>query len=185
MRKFANADETVERMVQVSSIREWLDEKNDKGELVNVTPAVHAALANGTESKDESGRVVAIDGSGIRASIEVANTKVEVSKDGKAETRKYDGEYVALSALTVEGALLLMADVADITVKDDKEIPSVAKYFNQGFGILARNAAAARIRSKVEGPDKALISAAKDLARAKGWTFEKAFARVKAMAAED
>lgn len=153
--------------------------------LVNITPTVAEELKDATEIKDDNGRVIGVQSANLVAQILSANTKVE--------DKPYTAEYVGLSAKTVDGALILMDGVADTglmeTDKDGKdtdvEKPSVAKYFNQGYGILARNAAAARIRTLVEGPDKALMAAAKDLARAKGWSVEKAFAKVKAMAAED
>lgn len=149
-----------------------------------VSADIKAALAGATEVK-EGDRVIGLVGKDIRADIQLAKTSVE--------DKAYESEYVALSAITLEGASVLMSGVVDETFKGEgdekKEVPSVVKYFNQGFGILARNACAARVRVAVEGPDKALTQAAKALARAKGWTgeegFQKALARIKASYAED
>lgn len=139
-----------------------------------------AAELNGATEVKDGDRVIALVGKNVRLDIQTANTKVE--------DKKFDAEYVAVSAITLEGAALLMGGVVDETYTgegdDRRESPSVVKYFNQGFGILGRNAAAARIRTKVEGPDKAIMQAAKGLARAKGWEGEeglqKALARIRA-----
>lgn len=171
------AEKTVTRKLSPVDLTAW------KGDS-DTPEAIRNHFAN-AQTVTENGRIVALVTPSLRADIALAKVGVEDSD--------YDAEYVALSALTVEGAALLMSDVVDVTYKDTddgkKELPSVMKYFNQGFGILARNACAARIRTAVEGPDKALIQAAKALARAKGWTGDeglaKALAKVKASYAED
>ena len=152
----------------------------------------------GLDAKDPNyNRVMVIRGKDIEARIEIASAKID--------EKTYRDEYVTLFARTLKGTQILMEDIGSVSYADtfdkngnpekiyqiptgsvnEKELPSVAKYFNQGFGILARNSAAARVRSKVEGPDKALQSAARDLMRARGWSFEKAYAKIKLMAAED
>lgn len=163
-------DEKATRVLEPVDLREWLG-KDDNKRFVE-------ALTGAAEVKDGE-RLVGLVGKNIRADIQTANTKVE--------DKKYDAEYVSVSALTIEGAALLMSNVIDETFEGEgderREKPSVVKYFNQGYGILARNAAAARIRVKVEGPDKALVQAAKGLARAKGWEgeegFQKAMAKIR------
>ena len=169
-------DEKATRVLDSVSIAEFLSREDNK--------AYAAELSTATEVKDGE-RVVSLVGKNIRADIQTANTKVE--------EKKFDAEYVSLSAITLEGAALLMDGVVDETFNGEgderREKPSVVKYFNQGFGILARNACAARIRVKVEGPDKAIVQAAKGLAKAKGWEgpegLEKAMARIKAQMAQD
>lgn len=140
--------------------------------------AIAGEFKDAQEVKDDSGRVISLVGKNLRADITTVKTKVE--------DKSYDAEYVLVSARTIEGAALLTNGNVDETFKksdDDKEreAPSVVKYFNQGFGVLARNATAARIKVKVEGPDKALLAAAKDLAKAKGWSVEKALERIKSL----
>lgn len=186
------------------------DKTNEKGEPVfepatdgnlyeNVSNAVAEELKSATEvlardiDKDSvtPDRVVALKTDNLVAQILTAQTRVKADKDEK-EGKLYSTEYVNLGARTVAGSLIIMDGIADTEqYASDKdkaegnELPSVAKYFNQGYGILARNAAAARIRTLVEGPDKALEAAARDLARAKGWSIEKARAKVALMAADD
>ena len=170
MAKTANDDKAT-RVLEPASIADFLAVKDNEN--------IAKELVDATEVKDGD-RVIALVGKNIRLDIQTANTKVE--------DKKFDAEYVAVSAITLEGAALLMSGVVDETFKgegeDKREAPSVVKYFNQGFGILGRNAAAARIRTKVEGPDKAIMQAAKGLARAKGWEGEeglqKALARIRA-----
>jgi hypothetical protein len=163
----------------------WLAETQEKDGMqvpANLPAKVHAELTgNGVaEMRNDAGRLIGLKSKHVIAEILNANTKID-------ETMFTD-EYVNLRARTSNGAKMLMDGVAEL-VEDSEgnetSDPSVCKYFNQGYGILARNAAAARIRTKVEGPDKALEAAARDLARAKGWTFDKAFDKVKRMAAED
>ena len=158
------------RVLDTVSIADFLAAKENE--------KIAAELNGGTEIK-EGDRVIGLVGKNLRADISTANTKVE--------DKKFDAEYVAVSAVTLEGAALLMAGVVDETYKgegdDKRESPSVVKYFNQGYGILARNACAARIRTKVEGPDKGIMQAAKGLAKAKGWEgeagLEKALAKIR------
>lgn len=172
--------ETVTTVLQPVDLNAWLAEKDN----------AHVAelLKDGENVTDKDGRVIGRVGAHARVDIQRANTKV-------AE-KKFDAEYVAVSAITMEGASILMGGIVDETFKgegdDKREVPSVIKYFNQGFGILARNACAARIRVNAEGPDKALLQAAKQLAKAKGWDYSegseglaKALAKVRALAAED
>ena len=171
------------------NILEWLGQTettkdkdgNDVTTLANISQAVANELEDATEIKDEAGRVIGLKSDNIVAEILSANTKID--------NVTYTDEYVGLRAITAEGMSLLLDGKMDVTFEGEgseaREVPSVAKYFNQGFGILGRNAAAARIRTKVEGPDKALEAAARDLARAKGWTFDKALAKIKAMAEDD
>jgi hypothetical protein len=175
MAKTAN-DEKATRVLEPASIADFL--------AMESNAAIAKELQGATEVKD-SNRVIGLVGKNVRVDIQTANTKVE--------EKKFDAEYVAVSAITLEGAALLMDGVVDETYKgegdDKREAPSVVKYFNQGFGILGRNAAAARIRTKVEGPDKAIMQAAKGLARAKGWEgpegLEKALAKIRKQMSEE
>jgi hypothetical protein len=179
--KMAKTVVTPVRVLEPVDLSAWLASEDGK--------KYNSVLQGATEIKD-NGRLVGLVGQHVRVDILAAKTKVEAQEDGKAVEKSYDAEYVSLSARTIEGASMLMGDVVDETFEGEgderREKPSVVKYFNQGFGILARNACAARIRTNVEGPDKQLLNAAKSLAKARGWEgdagIEKALARIKALA---
>lgn len=134
--------------------------------------------ANATELKDKDGRVTGLQTEHILSTIEVAKLKID--------EKPYDMEFVANTAITAYGRLLLCNGVDDLTTVGEgdeaKELPSVTKYFNTAFSQNARNAAAARVRGIVEGPDKAVASAAKKLAGVWGITVEAAAERIAAMA---
>lgn len=132
----------------------------------------------GTEIKDESGRVTQVQYEHVNATIEVAKLKID--------EKPFAMEFVALTARTAYGRLLLCNGVDDITFEGEgeekSEVPSVTKYFNTAFSQNARNAAAARVRTIVEGPEKALNAAAKKLAQVWGISVEAAAAKIAAMA---
>lgn len=131
-----------------------------------------------TEVKDESGRVTQLQYEHVNCSIEVAKLKID--------EKPYAMEFVANTARTAYGRLLLCDGVDDLTIKGEgdeaREVPSVTKYFNTAFSQNARNAAAARVRTIVEGPEKALNAAAKKLAQVWGISVEAAAQRIAAMA---
>lgn len=131
-----------------------------------------------TELKNEAGdRVTALDSEHITVSIEVAKIKLD--------EKPYAMEYASPVAKTAFGRVLLTNGVDDITFEGEgderKEVPSVTKYFNTAFSQNARNAAAARVRTIVEGPEKALNSAAKKLAQVWNCTVEEAARRIEQM----
>lgn len=129
----------------------------------------------GTPVTDEAGRVTALKTEHILSSIEVAKLKID--------EKPFAMEFVANTALTAYGRMLLCNGVDDLTVDaEGNEVPSVTKYFNTAFSQNARNAAAARVRTIVEGPEKALNAAAKKLAQVWGITVEAAAAKIAAMA---
>lgn len=138
----------------------------------------HLSEATLTEVKNEAGdRVTGLESEHISVSIEVAKLKID--------EKPYAMEFAALTAKTAYGRLLLTNGVDDITFTGEgderKEVPSVTKYFNTAFSQNARNAAAARVRTIVEGPEKALNSAAKKLAQVWGVSVEEAAKRIDAM----
>ena len=179
------AEITSERRLDPVDVLAYINAVDSEGKPSNVSPAV-LALLKGGETITVDGRVTGVHGKSIHADIEIANVKVN--------EKPYNAEFVALRAVDIDGAMALMDGVLDYTEKtndkgETRETPSVVKYFNQGFSILARNATAARIKTNVEGPDVALLASAKKLAQAKGWVGEegiqKALAKVKAIMAED
>lgn len=138
----------------------------------------HLSEATKTEVKNEAGdRVTALETEHLVCEIDVAKLKLD--------EKPYDMEFVRLTAKTATGRLILCNGVDDITYEGEgdnrSEVPSVTKYFNTAFSQNARNAAAARVRTIVEGPEKALASAAKKLATAWGVSEEEAARRIKAM----
>lgn len=177
VRKMAETKNAPIRMLEPADIRVELA-KDSNAHLAD-------AFKDAQEVKDSDGRVISLVGKDIRADILTATMK--------SDDKQYDAEYVAIAARTVEGAVTLLKGSMDETFEGEgderKEKPSVVKYFNQGFGILARNGTAAKIRAKLEGPDKALMSAAKAFARARGWEGEegvaKALAKIKALQADE
>lgn len=140
----------------------------------------YLAEATFTEVKDEAGRVTQLQSEHVNVSIEIAKLKID--------EKPFAMEFAALTARTAYGRLLLCNGVDDITFEGEgeekSEVPSVTKYFNTAFSQNARNAAAARVRTIVEGPEKALASAAKKLAQVWGISVEAAAARIAKMAAE-
>jgi hypothetical protein len=182
----AKQEEKPTRMGEPVDLKVWLTEYLKLPDAVEGQPAPtqtaiqkHLSETAVTEVKDGAGRVSALETEHVTATIEVAKIKIE--------EKPYDMEYASLTAKTALGRLLLCDGVDDITFKGEgeekREVPSVTKYFNTAFSQNARNAASARIRSKVEGPDKALASAAKKLAGVWGITVEQAAAKIKAMGA--
>ena len=172
------------------NLRSWLDEteKDKDGNDVrkNVPESVYALIKDGTETKDDKGKVIKIVSDAYTLTVETAKRRIPATKDGKP----YEMEYANLLPNTAEAALPLVDNNLDVTiVKTDKgeddEKPSVIKYFRQGYGMLARNNASARIAAKVEGPEKALEQAVKALIKAKGWSEEKARAKAKLMMSDD
>lgn len=167
------AENTAIRMLDSVDIRAFLA-KEDNAHLVE-------SFNGAEEVKDANGRVVSLVGKNLRADILLATAK--------SDDKQYEAEYVSVTARTLEGADALLKGSIDENFEGEgderREKPSVMKYFNQGFGILARNNCASKIRAKLEGPDKALMTAAKALARARGWEGDaglaKALAKVKAL----
>lgn len=172
------------------------DEKTGE-KFENITNALAEELAKGTlktvggDGPDKD-RVIAVETDNLVAEVRMVNLtqKIEGQKDGT----KYAMEYVGFRAKTILGAMVLAGGKDDQTfetndkgevIKDEegdaKELPSVTKYFNDGFKVLSNNAARARLTAILEGPDKAIERAAENLAKAKGWSIEKARAKVKAM----
>lgn len=166
-------------------LKAWMAEthKNKDGQEVrkNLSDAAFASLSKGKETSKD-GRVTEIRSDDYTLTIEVAKRKVPATKDGKL----YEAEYASLLPLTGEAATTLVDGNLDTTVdKDGSELPSVVKYFRQGYGMLARNSAGAAIATLIEGPDKAREQAIKNLMKAKGWDYDKAKAKVELLMAED
>jgi hypothetical protein len=138
--------------------------------------------------KDDKGRIVKIRSKNWTLTIELAKRRVPATKDGKP----YDMEYGNLAANTSDAMLQLMGGNFDETfevnpkTKKIEEADSVAKYFRQGYGMLARNAASSRIATLVEGPEKGLEQAIKALMKMRpDWSIEKATAKAKEAMSED
>jgi hypothetical protein len=188
MARFAKEAEAIRKGAAVD-LKAFIEEKREKpsedGELyANVSNVLHDALANATEVKDKDGRVTALETPDIVAQISLSRIKQKT--EGSTEDSTYEMEYVEFLAKTATGRLILVpGNNDDLTYEgegDDRtEVPSVTRYFNQGFKVLAANAARARLVGILEGPDKAMLKAAENLAKAKGWTVEKAMQKVKAM----
>ena len=145
----------------------------------NLSDSVYADIKDGERTKDKDGRVIAIVSKEYKLNIKLANRKIAVGKEKKL----FDKEYAELLANVGEACAMLVGGNVDITVTKDKdgketEQPSVTKYFNQGFGMLARNNASASIAAEVEGPAKGTEQAIKGLMRSKGWSYEKAKQRL-------
>jgi hypothetical protein len=168
----------------VNEGRKEVGEDGDK--FANVSNALNEALANGKEITDKDGRVIAIETDDLVAEVRQVNLtqKLEGSKDDS----KFAMEYIGFRAKTVLGAMVLAGGKDDQAFEgegeDKREVPSVVKYFNDGFKVLSNNAARARLVGILEGPEKAIEKAAENLAKAKGWSIEKARERVKLMLAD-
>lgn len=168
-------------------LRAWMDEmhkdKDGKEKRKNLSEVAYESLTkHGKETKDKDGRITAIASQDYSLTLEIAKRKVPATKDGKL----YEAEYASLLPLTGEAATTLVDGNLDTTVdKDGNELPSVVKYFRQGYGMLARNSAGAAIATLIEGPDKAREQAIKNLMKAKGWDYDKAKAKVELLMAED
>lgn len=183
------------RIGKAINLKDWLVETEtikakDGTETINrknLSDTVYEQIKDGTEEADKDGRVIKIASEQFTLTIEVAKRRIPATKDGKP----YEMEYGNLLPNTVEAASLLVGGNLDITTKVDEktkeveELPSVTKYFRQGFGMLARNSASARIATDVEGPDKAMEQAVKALMKAKGWSEEKAREKAKLMMSDD
>ena len=166
-------------------LRAWMAEtttKDGKEVRKNLSEEAYASLSKGKETKDKDGRITEIRSDEFTLTLEVAKRKVPATKDGKL----YEAEYASLLPLTGEAATTLVDGNLDTKVdKDGNELPSVVKYFRQGYGMLARNSAGAAIATLIEGPDKAREQAIKNLMKAKGWDYDKAKAKVELLMAED
>ena len=131
-------------------------------------------------------RIMSITSPNFTLAIEIAKRRIPANKkDGKP----YEMEYASLLPNVIEACAQLVEGNTDITFTKDKdgketEAPSVTKYFRQGFGMLARNNASAEIAREVEGPAKGIEQAIKGLMRSRGWTYEKAKAKLAAMDAD-
>lgn len=182
----AKQDEEPKVVGNPVSLADWKAEYLKLPEAVEGKPAPVATEiqkylgeATFTEVKDEKGeRVTLLQSEHVNVSIEVAKIKID--------EKPYAMEFAAMTARTAYGRLLLCNGVDDITFEGEgeekSEVPSVTKYFNTAFAQNARNAAAARVRTIVEGPEKALASAAKKLAQVWGVTPEVAAQRIAKMA---
>jgi hypothetical protein len=174
--------DSVDLKAFLNATREKPDEKTGE-KFENISNALSEALANGTEVKDDNGRLIAIETPDIVAEVRQVNLTQKI--EGQKEGTQYAMEYVGFRAKTVLGAMVLAGGKDDQTFEGEgderREVPSVVKYFNDGFKVLSNNAARARLTAILEGPDKALERAAEQLAKAKGWSIEKARERVKAM----
>lgn len=180
------------RIGEPIDLKAWIVEtekdKDGKDVYKNVKKSeIMDSLKNGKE-ETKDGRIVRIVSDMFTLNIELAKRRIPATKDGKP----YEMEYANLLPNTVEAAALLVDGNADVTYKKDEkgketdeELPSIVRYFKQGYGMLARNNASSRIATVVEGPDKALEQAIKSLMKAKGWSREKAEAKAKIMFAED
>lgn len=171
----------------------FVEKPSKEGEIyANVSNVLHDAFENAKEVKVEgSDRVMGLETPDILAQI--STIKIKQKTEG-SEEKFYDMEYVEFLAKTATGRLILVPgnndDITFVDVVDDngkptgekEEVASVTRYFNQGFKVLAANAARARLVADIEGPDKALQKSAENLAKARGWTVEKAMAKIKAMA---
>ncbi len=123
------------------------------------------------ERTEKEGRLVSIVSENWTLAIEVAKRKVPTTKEGKL----YEMEYAALLPRTASAAVTVVENNLDQTFdKDGNELPSVLKYFRQGYGMLARNAAGAAIAAQVEGPEKAKERTILSFMKHKGWSREKA-----------
>jgi hypothetical protein len=195
MPKIKSAKNSVpNRIGKTVDLREWLNEtetiKDKDGKETtrrkNVSDTIFDEIKDGKENKDKDGRVTSIVSPSFTLSVEIAKRRIPANKDGKP----YEMEYASLLPNVIEACALLVGGNTDTTVTKDKdgnesEQPSVTKYFRQGYGMLARNNASAKIATEVEGPAKGIEQAIKGLMKSKGWTYEKAKAKLDALNAED
>ena len=105
--------------------------------------------------------------------------------------RKETGmQYIRLTAKTAEGcAILSNGNVEPRFVEKDGEQfdetkgDNVVDHYNYGKDLKVRNLLTQRLAALVEGPDKALDAAAKNLAKAFNITLEQAREKIKSLAA--
>jgi hypothetical protein len=178
------------RIGQPVELQTWLVEmettKDKDGNPVtrrkNLSDTLYDEIKDGKITKDKDGKVTSIVSPSFTLTVEVAKRRIPANKDGQP----YEMEYASLLPNVIEACALLVGGNTDVTVEKDKdgnekELPSVTKYFRQGYGMLARNNASAQIASAVEGPDKAFEQAVKALMKAKGWSEDKAREKAKLM----
>lgn len=170
------------------------DEKTGE-KYENISNALAEALNGATEvysGEGDAKRLVALETPDVVSEIRLVNLKQKV--EGSKDDQRFDMEYVGHRAKTVLGCMILAGgkddqsfatnDKGEVITDDEgnkSEVPSVTKYFNDGFKVLSNNAARARLTAVLEGPDKAIERAIEQLMKAKGWSREKATAKVKAM----
>jgi hypothetical protein len=159
--------DAAERRGEPIDLLAWLkDGSNQESDVVN-------ELLKG-ERTMKDGRLVSIVSENWTLAIEVAKRKVPTTKEGKL----YEMEYAALLPRTASAAVMVVENNLDQTFdKDGNELPSVLKYFRQGYGMLARNAAGAAIAAQVEGPEKAKERTILSFMKHKGWSRDKAEAK--------
>ena len=158
--------------------------KNVAEEIANELLSDKATRTMGDKATGNEDRVMSIVSPSFTLTVETAKRRIPV-KNGTP----YEMEYASLLPNVIEAAALLVGGNMDVTIEKDKdgkdeEKQSVTKYFRQGWGMLARNNASAKIATEVEGPAKGIEQAIKGLMRSKGWSYEKAKARL-AMLNED
>lgn len=178
-----NKNTDAKRLGENVNLIDWLNRKDKDGNLLTDGKIV-AELLKGKQTKGDgknSDRVMSITSDNWTLTVEVAKRKVPATKDGVL----YEQEYASLLPLTAEAATDLMGGKLDVSYKDDAEVPSVIKYFRQGYGMLARNSAGANIASQIEGPAKGREAAINKLIKLKGWDRAKAEKKYDAMMADD
>lgn len=159
------SEQKIERKGENINIREWLSAKDAEGNLKNVSPAVFALFEKSEDEKDESGRVIRVVAPTVAAYVADASLKDE--KKGI----KYAQEFVALEALTIEGANTLMdglMDVQPVPEGKTRAPGSVCSYFSQAYAQTFRNNATAQLRTAIEGPEKQMDKAVALLVKALG-----------------
>lgn len=165
------------RIGESVNLIEWAkDAENIKDE------SIRKEVLAGEQKKDDAGRVTSLTSENWTLTLEVAKRKVPATKEGKL----YEMEYAALLPRTASAAVTVVENNLDVTLdKDGNELPSVLKYFRQGFGMLARNNAGASIASQVEGPEKARERTIVNLMKHRGWSREKAEQKYELLMADD
>lgn len=106
--------------------------------------------------------------------------------------RKETGmQYIRLQAKTAEGCAILSQGNVEprFVTRDDKLVDetdgdNVVNHYNYGKDLKVRNLLTQRLAALVEGPDKALDAAAKNLAKALNITVEQARAMVDKLRSE-
>ena len=132
----------------------------------------------------ETGKLSEAVQSAITAGDVIAR-KNEVKRE--VEGKKYRKEYLQLVPINYKGMAAIAGGVETTWAKDEKgdgfdfQGPCAVKDFFYGNDLGAKSRESQRLAVLVEGPDKAKIAAAKNLAKAFGITEEEALKKIEAM----
>lgn len=124
----------------------------------------------------------------VRAAIESGDVIARINEvTRKVEDTKYRKEYLQLVPINFRGMSAIAGGVETTWGKDEKgedydfQGPCAVKDFFYGNDLGVKSKESQRLAVLVEGPDKAKLAAAKQLAKAFGITEEEALKKIEAM----